>query len=375
MKSFKEYIVEEKLSADTHEIYTAALVGMGKQIKSIPDTKSADALIDKINKSLSKNVSGASKKELESVVVKNATNYTNLAGAISASNKILERISFKPSKVFLTGQSWAKDIKKFQWNKGTIKDYNSSDIVVTDSSLKNFLGVSLKKKKSDNAADPTLINNAVNKFFKGIIPEEAMRNIESEQDKFLIQLARDLFDAESNNIKDAKTSIKNAMKEDKDSARASINAYLKSEKNIYFKEIQKILEKNKESFAENFLKTVFRVELNNLRKQNFEFALVLGVGQYQTKKGFTVSNASYEDINRTVEVLDDIFKNMKEISVNKTPGKINAWEKGAGAAKIFTSIFYKGENIIDVEIRYKGSVTADPQFFATATVNFKKFFK
>ena len=58
-----------------------------------------------------------------------------------------------------------------------------------------------------------------------------------------------------------------------------------------------------------------------------------------------------------------------------TPGKLNAWEKGAGAAKVFFSIFSDGDRIIDLEIRYKGSYTANPQFQAVATADFKKIFK
>ena len=61
--------------------------------------------------------------------------------------------------------------------------------------------------------------------------------------------------------------------------------------------------------------------------------------------------------------------------MTKTPDKLNAWEKGAGAAKVFFSVFSDGARIIDLEIRYKGSYTANPQFQAVATADFKKIFK
>ena len=53
----------------------------------------------------------------------------------------------------------------------------------------------------------------------------------------------------------------------------------------------------------------------------------------------------------------------------------NAWEEGAGAAKVFFSIMSDSARIIDLEIRYKGSYTANPQFQAVATADFKAIFK
>ena len=45
------------------------------------------------------------------------------------------------------------------------------------------------------------------------------------------------------------------------------------------------------------------------------------------------------------------------------------------SAKVFFSIFSDGAKIIDLEIRYKGSYTANPQFQTVATPDFKKIFK
>jgi len=64
----------------------------------------------------------------------------------------------------------------------------------------------------------------------------------------------------------------------------------------------------------------------------------------------------------------------------KTPNKLNAWEKDAKgkqsrAAKLFFSIMSDSDQIIDIEIRYKGSYTANPQFQAVATPRLKTIFK
>jgi len=375
MIQFKEYLSEATLAADTHELLTAALIVLGKQIPKIKSKEEANTLLSKINSTVDKTVVGASDKEKQSLSTQNNENYTNLAGAVSAANSVLSNITFKPDRVYLTGKGWSNDIKHFQWNTGTIKDYNSSDIVVADSNLKNFLGVSLKKKKTATAADPTLINNAVSNFFSGLISDEAVQSIEDKRQAFIVKLAQQLFNYDDNSYKGAAKHIRNALKEDKVGAREKINSYLKQPSNEYFLHIAQTLEDNKKTFSENFLRTVFRVDLKNLQKQSFDFALCLGVGQYSSRRGFLISKAKYEDIQKTVEILDEIFGNLSNLSVAKTPGKIQAWEQGATAAKIFYSIFYNSENIIDIEIRYKGSITSEPQFLATATANFANLFK
>ena len=63
------------------------------------------------------------------------------------------------------------------------------------------------------------------------------------------------------------------------------------------------------------------------------------------------------------------------MTVARTVGKIGAWESGAGAAKVFISILSDGKSIVDIEVRYKGSYSAEPQFQAMATANFKAIFK
>ena len=80
-----------------------------------------------------------------------------------------------------------------------------------------------------------------------------------------------------------------------------------------------------------------------------------------------------KDTPQTIEAITRIFNS--KLEMKSTPGKLQAWEKGAGAAKVFFSIFSDNRRIIDLEIRYKGSYTANPQFQAVATPNFKEMFK
>ena len=58
-----------------------------------------------------------------------------------------------------------------------------------------------------------------------------------------------------------------------------------------------------------------------------------------------------------------------------TKGKKQAWDEGAGAAKIFHTIVSGNTPLVNIEVRYKGSYTANPQFQAVATPVFKSLFK
>lgn len=65
----------------------------------------------------------------------------------------------KIPKVYMTGNVWPKDVEIFKVSAYGFPDYNSSDILVTTDN-KSYYGISLKKKKSVTAGDPTLINKA-----------------------------------------------------------------------------------------------------------------------------------------------------------------------------------------------------------------------
>ena len=67
---------------------------------------------------------------------------------------------------YMTGNKWPKDVEKFQISAFGFQDYNSADIIVTKN-RRLFYGVSLKKKQTVKAQDPTLINKAFASAFDG----------------------------------------------------------------------------------------------------------------------------------------------------------------------------------------------------------------
>ncbi len=109
-----------------------------------------------------------------------------------------------------------------------------------------------------------------------------------------------------------------------------------------------------------------------METKDFKFNLNTGIGRVH--KNYIISEpAENKDLVSTVEVLTDIFNG--NLSVRQTENKKQAWSMGSNAAKIFYTIYSEELPIIDIEIRYKGSFTAEPQFQATARPNFKNLFK
>ena len=104
----------------------------------------------------------------------------------------------------------------------------------------------------------------------------------------------------------------------------------------------------------------------------FKFYLLTGIGRF-IGGTVEVEEAENKDVPQTIEALTKIFNS--NLTMTKTPGKLNAWEKGSNAAKVFFSVFSDNARIVDLEIRYKGSYTANPQFQAVATADFKAIFK
>ena len=97
----------------------------------------------------------------------NPKSVADMAVGISAALAIRNYMNAESSvTTYMTGNQWPKDVEKFQINAFGFKDYNSADIIVTKNK-KMFYGVSLKKKKTVQAQDPTLINKAFSSTFDG----------------------------------------------------------------------------------------------------------------------------------------------------------------------------------------------------------------
>ena len=92
----------------------------------------------------------------------------DMAVGVSAAIAIRRYMNKSSGKitVYMTGNSWPKDVEKFKVSAFGFDDYNSADIL-TSYDKKTFYGFSLKKKNKVKAQDPTLINKAFDSVFDG----------------------------------------------------------------------------------------------------------------------------------------------------------------------------------------------------------------
>ena len=138
-----------------------------------------------------------------------------------------------------------------------------------------------------------------------------------------------------------------------------------------FKDLfQEIYEKE---FVDEFLKILFRTDLTKtLKSEEFQFTLLTGIGTYKGGE-LSIENADGQELNNIVSILQDLYNS--NLSIVKTRGKVNAYERKSSAAKVFLTIQQNKKDLVNIEIRYKGSYTAEPQLQAVATANFKNIFK
>ena len=303
-------------------------------------------------------------------------------------------------KVFLTGNVWPKEVEKFRIKAYGFDDYNSSDFIIKTGDKKYF-GVSLKKKPKKNSADPTLINKAFDtvlngqqfnkikeeitdlrtEYFAGLVRQANedgilyIKDINRQTDKELFEAKKrdkKIFDRAYINIKG---SLSGGYNNDKapDAMRKFVNSDLAKTNNILFKRLTQYMDDNADLFAKTLINLVLKVKLYDELSANkklsdftFGFALVTGIGEMSRGKP-NVSPGKAIDLHT-------ILCGLSDLEANKKPYKIAVdFEKKAeaNAAKIFFKLSKAGVNILDMELRYKGSFTSQPQFFATVTKEFQ----
>ena len=302
-----------------------------------------------------------------------------------------------------------KEIEKFKIELPGMKDYNSSDIVFKVGD--KFYGASLKKKQTSNAPSPTMLNNAFGKALTPLsasggedarIISELLQDLEKSKQEFWNFVINDLHEkhhGQNKNLDDIirhKESDGNEKKYKKDlkvldafvndknfkstddkwrkiidSFHTTLLApYLTSNKSI-LKEIDTIITKYQSSLAPLLIDVILKLKIYDLREQNFDFALIEGVGQQLKTKGFVVEPANVIGLPALYEKMVQL--NITKPNIVKRKGKIQAYEEGSTAAKLFYTVMYGGTEVVYLELRYKGSYTADPQFFAVLADSFKHY--
>jgi hypothetical protein len=131
------------------------------------------------------------------------------------------------------------------------------------------------------------------------------------------------------------------------------------------------MNQNSEKMAQALLTRVLKInlldELSTWRNAEFAFYLVEGVGSVRSDLSPSIATASVIDLYSLIIGIAKMAKQPARIEVDAK----ETFARKAG--KVFFKL-YKGKMpILKLELRYKGSFTAYPQFFAYLTPEFKQF--
>jgi len=363
--------------------------------------------------------------------------FDDMAGALSAvlatrSNKVKDSI---PDFVYLTGNKWNQKVEKFKVDAFGMADYNSSDLILQYGEHQ-FAGVSLKKKRKANAPSPTMINNAFSKFIQGPEFLELRKKLDKERKKFFASVIKEASMGEGplsnfarldngkgigqlhpeTNEADVKAlwdiKVKTSAKDSNGNNKYVALINLKDEDQLYTKGVPSLPSKDSESKFRKYvndklkssgstlnplyqyfldamshpkvkdtladalltrvLKTKLLDQLDTWKENDFGFYVIEGVGSFNVNNNnVQVSSASVYDIHTIMCAIAQLAKEETKIEVDTT----ETFKPGREAAKVYF-ILSKGDTpILNIELRYKGSFTAMPQFFATMTVDFQKLLK
>ena len=348
----------------------------------------------------------------KSDVLKNAIQGISAAKAIKEwlNSEHGEANDVKAKNLYMTGNVWPRTVRKFRINAFGFDDYNASDFIIHTGD-KNFYGASLKKKPKPNAADPTLINKAFDTILNGKQFDEVKEDITRIRSEYFAGLVRqahedkriilppleltlsdkDLFEAKGRDTSiyerayiNTRGSVKHGLNNENapDAMIKFVNQDLAKPNNILYKLLIKHMQNQGEIFANTLINLVLKVNLydelaanKKLKTYNFGFGLITGVGTV-TKIAKT-DPAEYKPTlsqGKWIE-LHTILCGLRQLTANTKPYKIDVdYDKKANsnAAKVFFKLSKAGVPILDMELRYKGTFTAQPQFFATITPEFKQ---
>ena len=408
------------MAYEASEITTA--VALQYNSKFLKNIKTVDQLKLLLKKGIDKNVKFAtnaiSTGFLKMLNPNSDKSVGDMAVGVSAALAIRNYMNTESSvTTYMTGNKWPKDVEQFQVSAFGFKDYNSADIIVTKNK-KLFYGISLKKKNTVKAQDPTLINKAFASAFDGpefvklkkqlvetrinyfadLVIEAVDKNIIAQKDiKNFDSLKRsnkkELFEAKNRDKNQFDKSYidtkgyalsKNGgyldeNTRDPKSMRFFVNEKLSEKKNNkLWKQFEKLIDMAGPKLAENLINIILKrylfkeLELKDLDDKGFDFALITGIANVTKKGEVAISTAKVLPLKTTLCGLKRIEKKYK--GDYRVIQDTEATQKSE-AAKIYFKLVKGNTNkidLLDLEVRYKGSFTPDPQFQGGLTPEFKR---
>ena len=174
----------------------------------------------------------------------------------------------------------------------------------------------------------------------------------------------------------------------KDTMRHWVNTQL-GKKNKLYDGFLKVMNDNVNVFAETLVNVTLKTDLPNLMKaddgkgmgfgkMNFGFALVTGIGTKQ-KRLFESGGKVVMSTGKAYDI-DCVLKGIAHLEAKPTKYNFEVTNRmesdddmdDGGAAKILFDLKKGNVVIMNMELRYKGGFTSQPQFFGTMSKEFKK---
>ena len=299
----------------------------------------------------------------------------------------------------------------------------------------SFYGVSLKQKPLVTSGDPTLINKAFDSVLQGNTPKELKemaeikRQVEKARTKYFAKLVREAVKAKYLKIKkgmlpsndeqlmriklagEVKGVFKSKeplnlinlkgkgvidlsnyrgqtdpnifqvkegkkyrefsstqLKDPKISMRAFINSRVASKDSV-FNAMIPVMNKYSNQFAKSLLNLILKQNLyKELDENTFAFALITGVGDIDKDKNPKIGHIQAKG-------LYTVLCGLSALNKGNTKYKMVLDEqanKKSEGAKVFMNLTKGTLTILDMQLRYKGKFTQQPQFTATISPSFKE---
>ena len=349
---------------------------------------------------------GSSRNEFLEMMVPSPSMMRELVIGISAAKAVKKWVTQShgirqdsvADKVFMTGNVWPTEVQDFRIKAFGFDDYNSSDLIYKPDNGKYF-GISLKKKPKPTSPDPTLINKAFDTVLQGPRFDKIKEELTDVRVTYFAGLVRqahedgilyipnidrlpdqELFSGKNRDKKifkrpypNTKGSLSGGYDNDKapDAMRSFTNRELAKQDNILFKMLIKVMDANSDVFADSLINLVLKTNLydeiaaRNLGKYTFGFALVTGIGEIKRGQPVAYDGKALD--------LHTILDGLSQLKANKEKYKITVdVEKKAEStsAKTYFTLSKKGIPILNLELRYKGDKTPQPQFLGTISKEF-----
>ena len=306
-------------------------------------------------------------------------------------------------KGYMTGNVWPSPVNKFKISAFGMKDYNSSDIILytgKSSGYDYYYGVSLKKKSSVYHPDPTLINKAFDSVMEGKNFDKLKDDIGKLRRKWfadrvrkadkkkLIKIEREhlklpdskLILAKPAGTKKPYPNIKGTLQEgyeDGNGFRKWMNREV-GQGDLYT-QMLKLVKPHTELFANSLVNLVLKSKLNDELNANkdlndyyFGFALVTGIGYVRRNNVPDMGPGKVYPQESVLCAINHLANSKKKYTMKQVP---NPAGDESDAAKVFFIISKGKVSILNLQVRYKGSFTAQPQFQASLTKEFKEILK